>query len=91
MAGSLGAVTCPVQARAICFSLRLSSRMRAHLLPCSAALGAFFNDPKGQACDLGKDVPFPQVGGWPTAGQIWVAGAAGQPCQQASAIMCAPE
>ncbi|PRW59651.1 nitrilase 2 isoform A [Chlorella sorokiniana] len=30
-----------------------------------AALGAFFNDPKGQACDKGQDVPFPQNAvGW---------------------------
>jgi len=42
----------------------------ALLLPCSPALPAFFNDPKGQACDKGRDIPFPQVGGSLVAGFV---------------------
>lgn len=40
------------------------------LAGCSAALGAFFNDPKGQACDKGQDVPYPQVRGGSSQRQL---------------------
>lgn len=96
VAGAALCSTSKDMARQKCLSLQLSLRMCPHLLPCSAALGDFCNDPQGQACDLGKDVPFPQVGRWSTAGQAlacrpgWISGLR-QPCQQASAIVCAPE